>query len=240
MIFSGINFSLYYLVFKGKIKDALADEELRLYLGLIVFAVASIGLNLYLTEYGGLGLSLRDSFFQVSSIMTTTGYATANFDLWPSFSKGVLVVLMLIGASAGSTAGGMKVIRILVMIKLVKRQVGRIFHPRAIIPIKNGKKTISQDTIDSINGFIALYLIVLVIGTLLISLDGVDLESASTSVIATLSNIGPGLGFVGPTKSFGGYSDFSKILLSFLMLLGRLELFTLIALLAPKDWRREI
>lgn len=240
MMFSGINFSLYYLIFKGKIRDALKDEELRLYVGIIVFAFLAIGLNLYLTDYGKLGLSFRDSFFQVSSIMTTTGYATADFDLWPSFSKGILVILMVIGASAGSTAGGMKVIRILVMIKLVKRQIGKIFHPRAVIPIKNGKKPISQDTIDSINGFVALYLIVLVIGTLLISLEGVDLESAMTSVIATLSNIGPGLGFVGPTQSFGGYSNPSKLLLSFLMLLGRLELFTIIALLAPKNWRREI
>lgn len=240
MICSGVNFSLYYLIFKGKVKDALMDEELRLYLGIMSFAVFCIGLNLYLTNYGNLGLSFRDSFFQVASIMTTTGYSTANFDLWPSFSKGILVLLMVIGASAGSTAGGMKVIRILVMMKLVKRQIGKIFHPRAIIPIKNGKKPVTQDTIDSIFGFIALYLIVMVIGTLVISLEGVDLESAMTSVIATLSNIGPGLGFVGPSQSFGGYSDPSKILLSFFMLLGRLELFTIIALLAPKDWRREI
>lgn len=240
MIFSGVNFSLYYLMFQGKVKDALADEEFRLYFGIIFVAVLSIGLNLYLTNYGSVGLSLRDSFFQVSSIMTTTGYSTVDFDLWPSFSKGILVLLMVIGASAGSTAGGMKVIRILVMIKLVKRQVAKIFHPRAVIPIKNGDKTIGEDTIESISGFVALYLIVLVLATLLISLEGVDLESAMTSVIATLSNIGPGLGFVGPTQSYGGYSHLSKILLSFIMLLGRLELFTIIAIIAPKDWRREI
>lgn len=240
MMFSGINFSLYYLVYKKKFKDIFYDEELRLYLGLMFIAVFSIGLNLYVTNYGNFGISLRDSFFQVSSIMTTTGYATADFDLWPSFSKGILVLLMFIGGSAGSTAGGMKVIRILVLIKLVKRQIGKIFHPRAVIPVKVSKKALKQNTIDSINGFIAIYLIVLVIGTLLISLEGVDLESAMTSVVATLSNIGPGLGFVGPTQNFGAYSDLSKLLLSFFMLLGRLEFFTIVALIAPKNWRREI
>ncbi len=164
-----------------------------------------------------------------------------DFDLWPSFSKGgILLLLMFIGGSAGSTAGGMKVIRILVMFKLIKREIIKIFHPRAMIPIKTNDKIMPNETVAGIYSFIALYLIIFVIGTLLVTLEGVDLESAASSVVATLSNIGPGLGFVGPTRNFGEYHQITKLLFSFFMLLGRLELFTIIALIAPKNWRREI
>ena len=147
---------------------------------------------------------------------------------------------MLVGGSAGSTAGGIKVIRILVMFKLIKREILKIFHPRAIIPIKNDGLVISNEVVAGIYSFIALYFVIFAMGTLLITLEGVDLVTASSSVIATLSNIGPGLSLVGPTRNFGLYSDASKLLLSLLMLLGRLELFTIIALLAPKNWRRGI
>ena len=147
---------------------------------------------------------------------------------------------MLIGGSAGSTAGGIKVIRILVMFKLIKREVLKIFHPRAIIPLRNDGHILSNEVIAGIYSFIALYIAIFAVGTLAVTLEGVDLVTASTSVIATLSNIGPGLAMVGPTRSFALYSGPTKLLLSFLMLLGRLELFTIIALLAPKNWRREI
>lgn len=240
MVLSGVSFSLYYSLYRKRIRDVFKNEELRLYLGIVVSSTLFIAINLYMTNYGKISLSIRDSFFQVSSIMTTTGYSTADFDLWPNFSKGILVLLMFIGASAGSTAGGIKVIRILVMFKLIKRETSKIFHPRAIIPIKNDGNVISNEVIAGIYSFIALYMVIFSVSTLLVTLEGVDLVTASTSVIATLSNIGPGLSLVGPTRSFALYSDATKMLLSFLMLLGRLELFTIIALLAPKNWRREM
>ena len=242
MVVSGVSFSLYYSVYRGKGKEIFKNEELRLYLGIILSATALIALNLYLTNYDTIMSSLRDSFFQVSSIMTTTGYATADFDLWPSFSKGLLVILMLIGGSAGSTAGGMKVIRILVMFKLIRREISKIFHPRAVLPIKNDGRMVPNEVVAGIYSFIALYLVIFCLGTLVITLEGVGLVTASTSVIATLSNIGlgPGLALVGPSQNFALYSGATKLLLSFFMLLGRLELFTIIALLAPKTWKREI
>ncbi len=240
MVFSGVSFSLYYTIYKGKLREVILDEELRLYFGIVLVSTFAIGLNLFMTGYDHIGLAFRDSFFQVGSIMTTTGYSTADFDLWPSFSKGILFLLMLIGGSAGSTAGGIKVIRILIMFKLIKREILKIFHPRAMLPIKVNGKTMSNEVVAGIYSFIALYLVIFSTGTLLVSLEGVDLESAASTVAATLSNIGPGFGFVGPIRNFGGYHQITKLLLSFFMLLGRLELFTIIALIAPKNWRREI
>lgn len=240
MLLSGVNFSLYYSMFHGKIKDILKDEELRLYFGIVFVAIICIGINLYMTSYSKLGLAFRDSFFQVSSIITTTGYTTANFDVWPSFSKAILLLLMFIGGSAGSTAGGMKVIRILVLFKLIKREILKLFHPRAVIPIKTNGKILANETIAGINSFMSLYMILFALSTILITLEGVDLISAASSVAATLGNIGPGLGFVGPTSTFNGYSQIAKMFFSLLMLLGRLELFTIIALLAPRNWRKEI
>ena len=239
MVLSGVNFSIYYSLFKGKWREVLKDQELKLYLGIVSIAVILITINLYMTLYDNLGISLRDAFFQVSSIITTTGYSTANFDLWPTFSKAILFLLMFIGGCAGSTAGGMKVIRILVLFKLIKREISKMFHPRAIIPIKNGGKIIPNETIAGINSFLALYVVIFVLGTIIISLEGIDLESAASSVAATLGNIGPGFGFVGPARTFGDFSGMSKALLSLFMLLGRLELFTIIALLAPRNWRNE-
>lgn len=240
MMFSGVNFSLYYGLYKGRGRDLLKDEEFRLYIGIITVSVIAIAINLFMTSYQRLGIAFRDSFFQVSSIITTTGYATADFDLWPSFSKGILFMLMFVGGCAGSTSGGMKVIRILIWLKLIKREVGKLFHPRAVLPIKVNGKVVPNETIAGINSFIALYLVIFVISSLLVTLEGVDLISAGTSVAATLSNIGPGLELVGPTKNFGGFAQITKVLFIFLMLLGRLEMFTIIALLAPRAWKKEI
>lgn len=239
MLFAGINFSIYYSIFQGKWRDALKNEELKLYLSLITIAIVAISLNLYLTSYPSILESIKDSFFQVVSIMTTTGFSTADFDLWPTFSKAILFLLMFIGGSAGSTAGGMKVIRILVVIKLIKRDILKLFHPRAVIPVKINDKVIPNETIASINSFLGLYVILFVLSTIIISLEGVDLITAGTTIAATLGNIGPGLAGVGPTQTFSSYSQISKVFLSFLMLLGRLELFTIIALLVPRNWRKD-
>lgn len=240
MLLSGVNFSLYYSLFKGKWEEVFKDEELRLYLTIVLVAVAAIAINLFSTSYKSIFLAFRDSFFQVGSIITTTGYSTVDFDLWPTFSKSILFTLMFIGGSAGSTAGGMKVIRILILIKLIKRDVAKIFHPRAFISIKTGDKIVSNETIAGINSFFALYIMIFVISTILVSLEGIDLVSASSSVAATLGNIGPGLVLVGPTRNFGEFTFASKALFSFLMLLGRLEIFTILALIVPKDWTREV
>lgn len=240
MILSGVNFSLYYSGYKRKLSEIYMDEELRLYLIIIAFSVFCIALNLIFTSYESIGIAFRDAYFHVTSIITTTGYSTVDFDLWPSFSKGILLLLMFIGASAGSTGGAIKVIRILVMFKLIKREVGKLFHPRAMMPVKYNGKIMQNETVSGIVSFVFLYIFIFVISTLLITLEGIDLESAASSVAATLGNIGPGLGFVGPSTNFNGFSQVSKVLFTFLMLIGRLELFTVIALLAPRAWRREV
>lgn len=240
MILSGVNFSLYYSIFKGKWKEVLKNEELRLYLGIIFTAVLLIGLNINKTIYHNIGISIRDAFFQVSSIITTTGYATVDFDRWPTFSRLILFLLMFVGGCAGSTGGGIKNIRILVLIKLIKREVSKIFHPRAIIPIKVGDKTISNEIVAGISSFFMLYILILILGSIVISLEGIDFESSVTAVAATLGNIGPGLGFVGPARTYSQFSHAGKLLLSLFMLLGRLELFTIIVLFAPKVWKNEI
>lgn len=239
MVLSGVNFSLYFLIFRKKYKDFLEDRELRLYLFFIFSAVVMIAVNLLMTFKGDVFISIRDSFFQVASIMTTTGFSTVDYEQWPSFSKLILFFLMFIGGSAGSTAGGMKVIRIMIILKLIKREVSKIFHPRALIPIKVGGKIVSNEVIARINSFLALHLVIFVIGVLVVSLEGVDMISSISSVAATINNIGPGFGAVGPTMTFADYSIFTKLFLSLVMLLGRLEHFTIIALLVPKTWTRE-
>ena len=239
MVLSGVNFSLYFLIFRKKYRDFLEDRELRLYLFFIFSAVVMIAVNLLMTFKGDVFTSIRDSFFQVASIMTTTGFSTVDYEQWPSFSKLILFFLMFIGGSAGSTAGGMKVIRIMIILKLIKREVSKIFHPRALIPIKVGGKVVSNEVIARINSFLALHLVIFVIGVLVVSLEGVDMISSISSVAATINNIGPGFGAVGPTMTFADYSIFTKLFLSLVMLLGRLEHFTIIALLVPKTWTRE-
>ncbi|WFA08201.1 TrkH family potassium uptake protein [Tissierella sp. Yu-01] len=239
MTISGVNFSNYYLLLKGKVKDFLRDEEFKLYIAILVIAIVAMALNLYATTYDNLGTAFRDSYFQAASIMTTTGYSTVDFNLWSAFNKLILLVLMVIGGSAGSTAGGMKVIRILILFKMVKREVMKIFHPRAVVPIKVGGKIIPNETVSSIHSFTALYMIIFIVSTILISLEGIDIESAISSVAATLSNIGPGLNFVGPASNFGGFSQISIFYFTILMLLGRLELYTIFALIVPKKWSNE-
>jgi trk system potassium uptake protein TrkH len=240
MILSGVNFSLYYSLFKGKVKEVVENEELKLYMGIILISVILIALNINKHMYNNFGLSLRDSFFQVGSIITTTGYATVDFDQWPTFSKIILFSLMFVGGCAGSTGGGMKNIRILVLFKLIKREITKIFHPRAVIPIKTEDKVVPNETVASITSFFMLYIIIFILGTAIISLEGIDFESSAGAVAATLGNIGPGIGLVGPARTYSQFSYGGKLLLSLLMLLGRLELFTIIALLAPSTWRKEI
>lgn len=240
MLISGTNFSLYYALFKGKWREAIRDHELRFYLGVVGTSVLLITLNIYNSIYGNVFEALKYAFFQVSSIITTTGYATANFDEWPTFSKAILFILMFVGGCAGSTGGAMKNIRVLVLLKMIQREIMKIFHPRAVVPVKLGQRTLSRDVLSSISSFFALYIVIFILGTLLISLEGLDLISSSSAVAVTLGNVGPGFGVVGPIHTYSQFSDFSKILMSGFMLMGRLELFTVIALFTSKFWKDDI
>lgn len=237
MVMSGTNFSLYYDIFKGKWRDVIKNSELRLYLSIIGVCVLFITIDMNIHLYGDWFTSFKHSFFQVSSIITTTGYTTFDYEQWTTFSKAILFMLMFVGGSAGSTGGSIKVIRILALIKLIKREVIKILHPRAIVSVKIDDKPISEDNLLNISGFFMLYMLIFIFGSIIISLEGIGLMGSTSAVAATLGNIGPGFEFVGPTHTYSQFSSFSKLLLSFFMLLGRLELFTVIALLSPKFWK---
>ena len=238
MALFGVNFSLYYFILRGNWKAALGSSELRLYLILLLGSSVVIALDI-LPLYGENFLtSLRYSFFQVSSIMTTTGYATADFNLWPQVSRILLVALMFVGACAGSTGGGIKVIRVQLLEKSMFRDVRRTVHPKSVNTIKLDGHPVSEDVLSGVNVFFFAYFFILLMATMVISFDGFSFETNVTAVIATLSNIGPGLGMVGPTGSFAGFSDLSKIVLSMCMLIGRLEIFPILMLFAPSAWKR--
>lgn len=242
MILSGVNFNLYFYSIRksGGIRNLLADEEFKLYIIIIVVINTLISLNLWFTQtYDNLGQSLRFSVFQTASILTTTGFATANYDVWPTFSKMLIFTLMLIGACSSSTAGGIKVIRFLVVLKLIKRSIQVRLHPNAIISIKVNDKKLSIDTVSEIANFIFLHILVVAISTLLVSLDGFDILTNLSAVLTCIGNIGPGFNLVGPVMNFSIFSNPVKILLSLVMLAGRLELYTFIMLLMPKFWRQD-
>jgi trk system potassium uptake protein TrkH len=240
MVLAGANFSLYYAGFKGRWKEIYKNSELRLYLGIIFTCIVLITLNLHFSMYHNLGKALSDSSFQVGSIITTTGYTTTDFDKWPTFSKAMLFALMFVGGSSGSTGGSIKIIRILTLIKLLKREFRKIFHPRAVMAVKIDNEPVKSDVLSNISSFFILYLLIFIIGTILVSLEGIGLVGSAASVAATLGNIGPGFGFVGPTNTYSGFADATKILLSVFMLLGRLELFTVIAIFTPGFWKNEM
>jgi trk system potassium uptake protein TrkH len=236
MIMSGMNFSLYYDLFKGKWRDVVKNSEMRLYLGIILAAVIAITINTNISLYHNWFDAFQHSLFQVTSIMTTTGYTSFDYEKWNTFSKAILFMLMFVGGSAGSTGGSIKVIRILALIKLIKREFTKILHPRSIVTVKINHQPVAEDTLLNIASFFMLYMLIFIGGTILISLEGIGLVGASSAVAATLGNIGPGFDFVGPTNTYAEFSAASKLLLSFFMLLGRLELFTVLALLSPKFW----
>ncbi|MEI8216870.1 MAG: TrkH family potassium uptake protein [Eubacteriales bacterium] len=238
MIFAGANFNLYYDLIKGRWKTVLKDDELRLYVLILLVAIICIALNLRLTyTYDSIFQALRHSFFQSASIMTTTGFASTNFDIWPSFSKMVLFLLMFIGGCSASTAGAIKVVRVLVIFKLIKRELFQKLHPRAVVAIKINNSPISPDKISSILSFVVLYLMLFIGGTLLLSIEDFGLVVSASAVAATLGNVGPGFEAVGPIMNYSIFSPFSKLVMSFLMLCGRLELFTVILLLSPGFWK---
>ena len=230
MVLFGINFNLYYFILIGKAKDAFKSEELHVYLCVIAAAIAAISFNVY-HLYQSVGQTLRYSFFQVGTIISTTGFATADFAKdWPAFSQMVLVFLMFTGACAGSTGGGLKISRIIILFKTILMEIRRLIHPRAVQIVRLEQKPVDYGLIRTTLIFFSMYIASLTVSTLLLSLDEPDFLTNFTASLACLSNIGPGLGKIGPTGNYAFYSAPSKVLLSLLMLAGRLELFPLFVL----------
>jgi len=237
MIMFGVNFSLYYLLLAKKFKDAVKSEELHIYLGVIIACIAVVTINV-LPLFSSLGESLRYSSFQVSSIITTTGYATTDTNIWPQLSKTILILLMFFGASAGSTGGGLKAVRIILLIKSLKRGLIRLVNPNTVKIVRLDGKRVSEDTITGVQTFFLVYLIITALSILLVSVDGYDIETTSTAVFASINNIGPGFGMVGATGNYADFSAFSKIVLAFDMLVGRLEIYPMLILFIPSLWRK--
>ena len=237
MILFGVNFNVYFLFLLKKIRQGLKNEELRAYLGIILGAILLITVNIA-GKFGNPFLAFHHAAFQVGSIITTTGYSTVDFNTWPTFSKTVLVLLMLIGASAGSTGGGIKVSRIVILAKSVKKELKQYLHPHSISKIKMDGKPVEHEVVRSINVFLIAYLLIYAVSMLIVSLDNFDFTTTFTSVAATINNIGPGLDLVGPAANFGILSEPSKLVLIFDMLAGRLEIFPLLLLFVPDTWRK--
>ncbi|MGN1000252.1 MAG: TrkH family potassium uptake protein [Faecousia sp.] len=236
MLLFGVNFSCYYLILLRQFKSVFRDEELRTYFGIVIGAIVLITLNLR-GFYGSLGETIRHAAFQVASIMTTTGFATTDFDLWPSFSRMLLLGLMIVGACAGSTGGGMKVARILLLLKSLRRNIRKVLHPNSVQVIRNNGSVVDEKIIENTNAYLAAYMIIMVASVILISLDGFPPTTNISAVFACLNNIGPGLEAVGPTCNFAGFGVFSKLVLIVDMLAGRLEIFPILVLFSRHTWK---
>lgn len=239
MILFGINFSMYFLILIGNVKAVFRDEETMTYLGIIAVSTLVIMFNIR-GFYSNWGEALKDSAFQVGSIITTSGFATTDFNKWPELSKTILVTLMFIGASAGSTGGGLKVSRILILLKSSRLAVKKMIHPQAVKHVRISGKTVDADIVNGVNIYISVYSIIFALSLFAISFDNFDFVTNFTAVAATINNIGPGLGGVGPTGNFASYSYISKLVLSADMLIGRLELFPMLLLFSPATWRRAV
>lgn len=237
MILFGVNFNLYFLIRLKNWKDALKNEELHAYLGIIAGAVAIVTVNI-LGIYGNLVHAFRYASFQVASVITTTGFCTADFNLWPELSKVVLLGIMVIGACAGSTGGGIKVSRFLILVKSIKQEVRRMLHPKAVTIVKINGKRVGNDTIRSVYIYFISYILVMMVSILLVSINNFDFATTFSSVLTTLNNVGPGISMVGPVENFHMFSPLSKLVFCMDMLLGRLEIFPYLLLISPKLWRR--
>ena len=237
MALFGINFSSYYLLILGQWKGVFKDEELRMYILIILGAVVLIVLDLR-GYYATLSETIRHAAFQVSSIITTTGFATTDFDLWPSFSKAILIGLMIVGACAGSTGGGLKCSRLLLLLKSLRRNVRQVLQPRKVMVVRTNGRTIDETVLDNANAYLAAYAVIVVLSFVLISLDDFSIGTNFTAVLACFNNIGPGMEAVGPTCNFAGYSTFSKLVLIFDMLAGRLEIFPILVLFTRSTWKQ--
>ena len=238
MILFGINFSVYFLLLTKRWKNAFRIEEVRVYLGVILASSVLIAINVR-PMFSSFFQSFHHAAFQVASIITTTGFSTVDFNQWPAFSKALLVLLMFIGACAGSTGGGMKCSRILLMCKSIRKEMQFLIHPRAVRVNKMDGRRVQHEVMRSVNVFMIAYILLFILSVLLLSITNEELITNFTAVAATLNNVGPGLELVGPAANFGFFSPLSKIVLMFDMLAGRLEVFPMLLLFAPATWRRE-
>lgn len=237
MMLFGINFSCYYLLLLKQFKAVFKDSELRLYLCIALSSIILITINIR-TLYGSLSETIRHAAFQVSSIMTTTGYATTDFDLWPSFSKAILLFLMVVGACAGSTGGGLKCARVLLLVKGLQRNIRQALSPQKIQVVKTNGLMVSEKVLENTNGYLTAYVIILIVSFVLISLDGFTLTTNMSAVLACFNNIGPGLELAGPTCNYSIFSTSSKLILIVDMLAGRLEIFPILVLLSGSTWKK--
>ncbi len=237
MILFGINFNLYFLLLLKNWKSVLKNEELRAYLGIIAAAIAIITVNI-LSIYENVFHAFRYASFQVASVITTTGFYTADYELWPELSKVVLLTVMFIGACAGSTGGGIKVCRFVILCKSIRQEIRKILHPNVVTMVKINGKKVSSDTMRGINTFFAAYVFILVISVLIVSVDNFDFATSFSGVLTTINNVGPGISKVGPVENFHMFSPLSKLVFCFDMLVGRLEIFPYLLLLSPDLWRR--
>ncbi|MBO7196440.1 MAG: TrkH family potassium uptake protein [Clostridia bacterium] len=240
MLVFSINFNSYYLILKLKFRDAI-NSEVRAFVLIVATAIGIITLNIYqtyLAEGKAVTDALRDAAFSVASLISTTGFSTADFDLWPGLSKTILVLVMFIGACAGSTGGGMKVSRLIIAFKGFVREINTLIHPRQVKQITIDKRPVDREVVRSVNAYLACYILVFVGALMLISLDNKDLVTNFTAVTATINNIGPGLAAVGPTANFAHFSGFSKLVMTFTMIAGRLELFPMLILFSPNTWKK--
>ncbi len=240
MALFGVNFNLYFLLLIRSWKSILHDEELWGYVGIMVGSILLITINIAPIFQYNWGEALHQSAFQVSSVMTTTGFCTIDYNTWPQFSRSLLTILMVIGASAGSTGGGIKVARLIIVFKLLRKELVRMLHPRAVHAVRISGKTVDNKVGKGVSVFMAAYFAVFTVSFLLVSLDNMSLETNVTAVVSCLSNIGPGLDVVGPAGNFSQFSNFSKVVLSVDMLFGRLEFFPMILLFSPSLWRRRL
>ena len=238
MILFGINFNMYYFLLLKKAKAVFKNEEVRVYLGIIAGATVLITANI-INVYGSVFKAFRYSVFQVAAIITTTGFATADYNLWPEFSKNILLILMIVGACAGSTGGGMKVSRILIMVKSAVREIRHMLKPKSVSIVKVNGKKVGEDTLQGVYMYLIAYIIFFVFSVLLISINNFDFATTFSSVLTTINNVGPGISAVGPVENFSAFSDFSKIVFCFDMLVGRLEVFPMLVLFSPDLWRRK-
>lgn len=238
MLLCGINFNVYFLIIIGKIKTALKSTELRVYLFIILAATVGIAFNVYSTCAGFID-TIKTAFFQVSSIITTTGFATADFNKWNEASKTILLLLMFIGGSAGSTAGGLKVSRFILLIKKIRSGIRHTLNPNTVDVIKFEGKQVDESTVNGVTSYFSIYMIIISVIFLLLSFNGFSIETNLSATVSCFNNIGPGLGAVGPMSSYAAYAPLSKLLLAAAMLLGRLEIYPLLILVAPSTWFKQ-
>lgn len=236
MLLFGINFSCYYLLLMRRIKNVFRDEELRLYIGMVLGSIVLIVWNLR-GYYETFEETVRHASFQVATVVTTTGFATTDFDLWPTFSKGILLLLMLTGACAGSTGGGFKMARVLLVFKSLRRNIRKVVHPQRVEIVKNNGERVREQILDNTNAYLAAYIVIIIMSFIVVSLDGFSVTTNLTAVIACFNNIGPGLEMVGPTGNFAAFSGLSKLVLIADMLAGRLEIFPILILFSRSTWK---